>query len=135
VVAIDRFSGGAFGALEDGGIAAFGKLDQKLVGGAFLLVVAREPGAQPSCHHTNNRIGPGIEGGILFENLDTDYIFFELVSAARQTLDNDEVEKPFEPVYLFEGLATGDPSQLLLNSFFGFSAFGQLSTPGCHNSS
>ena len=105
--------------LEDRRVAALRQLDQRLVGASLFAVVADQLRAQPPRLHADDRIGARIERVFLAEHLHADDVFLQLVPAARDRLEHDELQEPLELVALLERRAGEDALELLPDGIVG----------------
>ena len=69
---------------------------------AIFLIVANELRAQPARLHSDDRIGPRIEGRFLAEDVHADDVLFELGAASADRFEHDEAQEPLEPIHLLE---------------------------------
>ena len=112
----------AFTAPEDRAIAALRQLNHNGVADAFLGIVFRQAGAQPAGLDTDDRVGAGIEGSVLVENLHADHIFLQLTSPAGDGFADDEAEKAFQTIDLLKGGARSDTIELADQFLGGYAA-------------
>jgi hypothetical protein len=94
------------------------EVDHDLVVLAFFAVIAFEPGSQATGLHADDGVGPGVEGCLAAENLDTNRVFLEVVALSLECLARDERDEVLQAVRGPERDARRNPLDLVAHLAF-----------------